>query len=83
MKTSEVIVNAGFDARELARFVQAAGKYASRVTLDVDGRIINAKSIMGIMSLELIDGTSVTIEAVGEDADVAVDELKGFLARAI
>jgi phosphotransferase system HPr (HPr) family protein len=82
LKKSEVIINAGFDARELARFVQTAGKFLSRVTLNVDGRMINAKSIMGIMSLGLVDGTSVTIEAIGDDAEAAVDELKGFLARA-
>jgi phosphotransferase system HPr (HPr) family protein len=82
LKKSEVIVNAGFDARELARFVQTAGKFLSRVTLNVDGRIINAKSIMGIMSLGLADGTNVMIEAVGDDAAAAVDELRCFLARA-
>ena len=81
MKKSEVIINAGFDARELARFVQTAGKFLSRITLNVDERMINAKSIMGIMSLGLADGTSVVIEAVGDDAEEAVSELKGFLAR--
>jgi phosphotransferase system HPr (HPr) family protein len=64
----------------LARFVQTAGKFLSRITLNVDGRIINAKSIMGIISLNLQGGQTVRIVADGEDEQTAVHEMEQLLS---
>lgn len=70
-----------YDARALAELVGIANEYSSRITLVMDQRRINAKSIMGIMGLGLDQGKSVTIEAEGVDAEVAITALEEFLSH--
>ena len=63
----------------IAELVQVACRFDSNITLESDNRKINAKSIMGMMSLVLTAGDSVTICADGEDQEKAIAKLEEFL----
>ncbi len=69
----------GLEARPTALFVQTASKFNSHVYVEVEEKKVNAKSIMGMMSLGIMEGQKVTISAEGSDAQQAVDELSDFL----
>ena len=62
----------GIEGRPIALLVQEASQYASKVYIQVDNKKINAKSIMGMMSLALQEGDEVTVVAEGEDEKDAV-----------
>ena len=71
----------GLDARPIALLVQKASQYASKIFILVDNKKINAKSIMGMMSLNLSDGEEVTVLTDGEDEVKAAEGIKTFLAE--
>jgi phosphocarrier protein HPr len=65
----------GLHARAAARFVHAATRFRSRVTLSRGGRIMDGKSILGILLLAASQGTRLEIGADGEDEGPAVEAL--------
>lgn len=65
----------GLHARPAALFVQKANQFKSEIHIIKDSKEINAKSIMGVMSLGVGQGTEILIRADGEDAQQAVDAL--------
>ena len=65
----------GLHARPAALFVQTANKFKSEVFIEKDEKKVNAKSIMGVMSLAVSQGTQITISAQGEDEKEAVEKL--------
>ena len=80
IKTSVVVkADPGFDGRPIALLVQEASQYASKVYIQVAEKNINAKSIMGMMSLSLMDGDLVTVVADGKDEKEAADGIEKFL----
>jgi phosphocarrier protein HPr len=74
-KTIMVTNPTGLHARPAALFVQTAGKFTSKIWIAKGEKKVNAKSIMGIMSLAVSQGTKVSIVAEGEDEHLAVKEL--------
>ena len=66
----------GIEGRPIALLVQEASQYASKVYIQVDNKKINAKSIMGMMSLALQEGDEVTVVAEGEDEEKAAEGIK-------
>ena len=70
----------GLDARPVAMLVQVASKFDSRIYLLSDGKKVNAKSIMGMMSLGLDNGEELEIMADGKDEKAAADALEQFLS---
>jgi len=76
-------VAASLEARPAALFVQTASKFTSHIDVRIDNKTVNAKSIMGMISLGILDGQTVTLIASGADEQQAVDELKNFLTAAI
>lgn len=72
----------GLEARPAAMLVQVAGQYDSRIYLESGSKRVNAKSIMGMMTLGLIAGQSITVEADGADEDQAVSEIEKYLINA-
>ena len=68
----------GLDGRPIALLVQEASQYASKVYIKVEDKSINAKSIMGMMSLSLSEGEEVTIFTEGEDEENAAEGIKTF-----
>lgn len=71
----EIINDVGLHARPAAIFVQTAGKFESDVWIEKGDKKVNAKSIMGLMSLAISCGAVVTISADGEDEEIAIKEL--------
>ncbi len=69
----------GLEARPAALFVQIASKYESHIAVVVNEKHVNAKSIMGMMSLGAIKGQEIEIRAEGEDEKEAVEALVKFL----
>ena len=80
---TEVIVTLGIDlqARVASAFVQVANRFESKISLIKDHRVIDAKSIMGVMSLGIRKGTEVLIRAEGSDATEALIFLQNFLMQ--
>ncbi|MCG0274808.1 MAG: HPr family phosphocarrier protein [Thermosediminibacteraceae bacterium] len=74
-KTVVVKNRTGLHARPAAMFVQTANKFKSEIFLEKEGKKVNAKSIMGVMSLAVSQGTTVTISAQGDDEKEAVEAL--------
>lgn len=69
----------GLEPRPIAELVQVASKYDSRIYLETETKRVNAKSIMGMMSLDLDNGDFVTISADGRDEEEAMKELQSFM----
>ena len=67
-----ITAETGIHARPATLLVQTASQFKAEVTLAYDGRNINLKSIMGVMSLGVGQGADVTIEADGDDAAEAI-----------
>jgi phosphocarrier protein HPr len=72
---------AGIHARPAALIVQTAGRFAARINFIKDTETINAKSIMGIITLGASYNTSLTIRAEGEDELQAVESLVGLFEK--
>ena len=71
----------GLDGRPIALLVQEASQYASRIYIQMGDKQINAKSIMGMMSLNLSEGEKVTVLTEGEDEEMAAEGIKTFFAN--
>ena len=65
--------------RPIAMLVQLASQFKSKVEIRQDNRIVNAKSIMGMMTLGLVQGQKLEIEVEGEDEETAINEVVNFL----
>ncbi|MGE6488955.1 HPr family phosphocarrier protein [Paenisporosarcina sp. NPDC076898] len=83
MTENQVLVElkSGLQARQAALFVQEANRYQADVYLQKDDKKVNAKSIMGIMSLAISKGSSVTISAEGSDEEKAVEGLIAMIQK--
>ncbi len=79
-KTITVNCANGLDARPIALLVQQASQYTSQVHIQLDEKKINAKSIMGMMSLSLVDGEQLDIVTNGDDEETAAEGLAVFFA---
>lgn len=78
-KTVEIKLQNGLEARPVAMLVQVASKYDSVVYLESAGKKVNAKSIMGMMSLGLASGETVEVMADGSDEVAAVADIEKYL----
>lgn len=65
--------------KNAAVFVQKANEFESRITLESDSCKINAKSLLGVMSLGALTGANVTLTAEGADAEEAVSILQNII----
>ena len=70
----------GLHARAAARFVHTASRFRSRVTAGRDGRVMDGKSILGILLLAAAKGAELVVGAEGEDEAQAVDALVGLVS---
>ena len=75
-----IINKLGLHARASAKLTQLAGRFPCEVMLSRAGRRVNAKSIMGVMTLAAARGTQVTIETEGDQADLALEALVALVA---
>lgn len=76
----QIKLETGLEARPVAMLVQVASQFDSSVYIHSDEKKVNAKSIMGMMSLGLDSGATVTVIADGSDEEQAVAEIEKFLS---
>ena len=83
MFNKEVLVRceSGLHNRQATYFVQKANEFDSSIWIESGSRKMNAKSLLGIMSLGIVTGTTVTLSAMGPDAEAAVLALEVLLQR--
>jgi len=80
MKKSVVVkLQQDFEARPIANLVQVANRYESKIYLEHGDSRVNAKSIMGMMSLALLNGEEILVDAEGADEAEAVAAIEEFL----
>lgn len=82
MKNMETTIRLenGLEARPVAMLVQVASQYESKIYIEANGKKINAKSIMGMMSLGLDIGEKVNVYCEGSDEEEAVNGVVSFLS---
>jgi catabolite repression HPr-like protein len=79
-KSIQIKLESGLEARPVAMLVQVASQFESSVYINADDKKVNAKSIMGMMSLGLDSGSEVLVVANGSDEEAAVTEIETFLS---
>lgn len=85
MYSKEVTVtnDVGLHARPATFFIQKANEYKSSIWVEKEERKINAKSLLGVLSLGIVKGTKVTIIADGVDENKAVDALIELIEKGL
>ena len=78
-RSVKVELETGLQARPAALFVQEANRYTANLFLEKDGKRVNAKSIMGLMSLAITSGETIKLFAEGVDEEEALDHLTAFV----
>ena len=78
-KCIKIELASGLEARPAAMLVQVASQYESSIYVESDAKRVNAKSIMGMMSLGFGNGDELIIEAEGSDEAAAVEEIKNYI----
>lgn len=78
-KSMTVELPGGLDARPIAELVQVASTYESSIHIESGTTRVNAKSIMGMMALDLDNGQALTVSADGSDEQEALDGIELFL----
>lgn len=80
-KDVTISMTESMESTPIAHLVQLANQFSSRIYFEMDTKKVNAKSIMGMMSLVLTSGDVVTIDAEGADDTKAVEEIEKFLTK--
>lgn len=79
-KLVKINLNTGLEARPVAQLVQLANEYSCEIHMEVDEKRVNAKSIMGMMTLGLDAGEELVVSANGEDEEEALQSMEGYLS---
>ena len=83
MFSKEVVVRceSGLHNKQATYFVQKANEFTCSIYVESGSRRMNAKSLLGIMSLGIVTGTTITLIADGSEAEAAVNALEVLLQR--
>ena len=81
-KKIQIQLQNGLEARPVAVLVQVASQYNSSIYVEVEDKKVNAKSIMGMMTLGLTAGEEVVVSANGDDEQTAMDDIVKYLSTA-
>ena len=81
MITKEVVINnqVGLHARPATFFIQKANEFKSSIWIEKEERKVNAKSLLGVLSLGIVKGTEISIGAEGPDEEAAVNALEQLI----
>ena len=79
-KPITIQIASGLEARPVALLVQVASQYESKIYVEDGSRKVNAKSIMGMMSLGLSMGESIVVSAEGSDEQAAIENIERYLS---
>ena len=82
-KEATITNQVGLYARPATFFIQKANEFRSSIWIEVDDRKINAKSLLGVLSMAITTGTEVTLIAEGPDEEAAVKTLAQMLVKDI
>ena len=80
-KSMTVELAQGAETRPVAFLVQVASQFDSSIYLEAGEKKVNAKSIMGMMSLALLNGEKIVLDVEGEDEEEAAAALEKFLTE--
>lgn len=78
-KKIQIKLSKGLEARPIALLVQVASQHESSIYVECDDKKVNAKSIMGMMSLTLPEGKEITVIANGADEAKAIENIENYL----
>ena len=78
-KPITINLSTGLEARPVAQLVQVASQFNSEIYVEIGRKKVNAKSIMGMMSLALLNGEEILVDAEGADEAEAVAAIEEFL----
>ncbi|MFV0528973.1 MAG: HPr family phosphocarrier protein [Lachnospiraceae bacterium] len=79
-KTVLINLNTGLETRPVAQLVQLASQFDCEVYVELERGRVNAKSIMGMMTLGIDTGEEITISTSGKDEEIALLKIEGFLS---
>ncbi|WP_099467077.1 HPr family phosphocarrier protein [Konateibacter massiliensis] len=79
-KPITIKIPSGLEARPVALLVQVASQYKSEIYVEFGEKKVNAKSIMGMMTLSLAAGESVVVSAEGADEKEAISDIERYLS---
>ena len=79
MQQSIVKCESGLYNRQATYFIQKANEFKSSIWIEKDERRVNAKSLLGVLSLGIVKGTTVTLVADGADEQEAIDTLTALI----
>ena len=81
MSSKEITVTnqVGLHARPATFFIQKANEFSSSIWVEKDDRKVNGKSLLGVLSLGITKGTTITVYADGADQDEALDALESLI----
>lgn len=82
MVTKEIVINnqVGLHARPATFFIQKANEFKSSIWIEKEDRRVNAKSLLGVLSLGIVKGTAVNLIADGNDENEAISTLSDLIA---
>lgn len=85
MTVKQAVVNnqVGLYARPATFFIQKANEFKSSIWMEKEERRVNAKSLLGVLSLGVVQGTEITLIADGPDEAQAIDSLVELLAKGL
>lgn len=81
MLEKRIKVKNSIEARPAALLVQTANGFSSSIKVKIDNKIVNAKSIMGVMTIGILDGQDVTLIVDGADEQAAAEQIAQFLTK--
>ena len=81
-KPITIHLSTGLEARPVAQLVQVASQFNSEIYVEIGRKKVNAKSIMGMMTLGLAAGEKIIVTAEGADEEKAVSEIEKYLSCA-
>lgn len=80
-KDITIEIQQGIEASPVAKCVQVASQFESKIYVEYDTKKVNAKSIMGMMALGIIPGRTVKVSADGNDEKQAIDSITKYLSN--
>lgn len=80
-KPIKINLSTGLEARPVAQLVQVASQFDSEIYVEIEDKRVNAKSIMGMMTLGLDMGEQIMLSARGEDEEEAMASIEKYLNR--
>ena len=80
-RETTIINKLGLHARAAAHLVSVTNKYTSQISIEKNGIRVDAKSILGMMTLAAGPGTSIRVHCIGDDAEAAADAVCECIAN--